>query len=252
MAVSLPGLAALAALLFTWMQVGQATKELRISEQGQITNRFNAAITNLGSSTLDVRLGGIYALERIMEDSERDTETITIILCAYVRLHAPLSEEDAKKTHSASEEDSPPVDIAAVMDVLAALPELEGGWAHNVDLSRTDLRGLDSGRGSSNFEAAYFLGANLSGASLRTALLNTATFDKANLHGADLSSADLSEASLIDADLSNAVLVDADLRKADFTGADLTKADFTGALLKGAQLKGAKLDGARGLPPSLR
>lgn len=55
--VSLPGLAALAALLFTWMQVGQASKELRISEQGQITNRFNAAVTNLGSDSVDVRLG---------------------------------------------------------------------------------------------------------------------------------------------------------------------------------------------------
>ncbi|MCF3133173.1 hypothetical protein [Streptomyces olivochromogenes] len=33
-AVSLPGLAALAALLFTWMQVGQASTELRIAEEG--------------------------------------------------------------------------------------------------------------------------------------------------------------------------------------------------------------------------
>lgn len=60
LAVSLPGLAALAALLFTWMQVGQASKELRIAEEGQITNRFNAAIGNLGSKSLDVRLGGMW------------------------------------------------------------------------------------------------------------------------------------------------------------------------------------------------
>ncbi|MDQ0717877.1 hypothetical protein QFZ55_007329 [Streptomyces luteogriseus] len=31
-AVSLPGLAALSALLFTWMQVGQTNKQLKISE----------------------------------------------------------------------------------------------------------------------------------------------------------------------------------------------------------------------------
>ncbi|MGI5353858.1 hypothetical protein ACQI4E_00855 [Streptomyces sp. CA-252508] len=65
-ALSLPGLAAVAALLFTWVQVGRASKELRIAEQGQITSRFNAAIENLESKTLDVRLGGIYAMQRIM------------------------------------------------------------------------------------------------------------------------------------------------------------------------------------------
>ncbi|MFE9479502.1 pentapeptide repeat-containing protein [Streptomyces spororaveus] len=250
-------MAALAALLFTWMQVGQATKELRISEQGQITNRFNTAITNLGSSSPDVRLGGIYALERIMQDSDRDEGTITAIMTAYVRLHAPLSEGDAKKTHSGSDKDSPPVDIAAVMDVLADLPELEGGYFHYVDLGHTNLRGLDVGGRSGNFEAAYFEGADLSDANLNSALLHSADFAEANLHGADLSFTDLSDAYLVDADLSNAILAGADLRKANFTGADLTKADlrtadFSGALLKGVNLKGAKLDGARGLPPSLR
>ncbi|MGW7440875.1 hypothetical protein [Streptomyces sp. NPDC054849] len=59
-AVSLPGLAALGALLFTWMQVGQASKELRSSKHGQITSRFNAAVGNLGSQSRDIRLGGIY------------------------------------------------------------------------------------------------------------------------------------------------------------------------------------------------
>lgn len=78
--LSLPGLAALAALLFTWMQVGQTSKELRISEQGQITNRFNAAVSNLGSGSVDVRLGGIYALERIMHDSARDHPTVVSVL----------------------------------------------------------------------------------------------------------------------------------------------------------------------------
>ncbi|MFE7885973.1 hypothetical protein ACFU3J_20070, partial [Streptomyces sp. NPDC057411] len=67
--LSLPGIAAVAALLFTWLQVGQAGKELRIAEKGQITTRFNTAIGNLGSQSMDVRLGGIYALERIMKDS---------------------------------------------------------------------------------------------------------------------------------------------------------------------------------------
>ncbi|MFF4254853.1 pentapeptide repeat-containing protein [Streptomyces sp. NPDC001663] len=224
------------------MQVGQAAKELQVSEQGQITNRFNAAVTNLGSPSTDVRLGGIYALERIMEDSERDAETIPLILSAYVCLHAPLSASEAEKTQNTSEDKSPPADIAAAMDVLADLPVLGGGYAHNVDLNRTNLRGLDAGRGEANFEAAYFRGSNLSSASLNFALLNSAILDEVNLHGADMAGADLSNASLIDSNLTNAILADANLRGADLTGAKLTNADFTGA----------HLDGARGLPPSLR
>ena len=86
----LPGLAALVALLFTWMSVGQTNKDLQISEQGQITTRFNAAITNLGSASLDVRLGGIYALQRIMQDSSRDQRTVVSVLSAFVRRHAPV------------------------------------------------------------------------------------------------------------------------------------------------------------------
>src|SRR5580658_4175970 len=68
-ASSLPGLAAVFALVFTGLQVRatngqlQATKDqLQITEQGQITDRYNAAITNLGSTSIEVRLGGIYAL----------------------------------------------------------------------------------------------------------------------------------------------------------------------------------------------
>lgn len=96
----LPGLAALVALLFTWMSVGQTNKDLRIAEQGQITTRFNAAITNLGSESLDVRLGGIYALQRIMQDSSRDQPTVVSVLSAFVRQHAPVPVSGFKPARS--------------------------------------------------------------------------------------------------------------------------------------------------------
>ena len=50
----LPGLAALIALRSTNQQVSH---QLQIAEQGQITDRYNAAITNLGSRSIEVRLG---------------------------------------------------------------------------------------------------------------------------------------------------------------------------------------------------
>jgi hypothetical protein len=43
-AATLPGLAALGALLFTWMQVGQANKELRISDALASSCRWLVAV----------------------------------------------------------------------------------------------------------------------------------------------------------------------------------------------------------------
>ena len=72
--------------VFTNAQSQRATNtQLRIAEQGQITDRYNAAITNLGSHSIEIRLGGIYALQRLMQDSPRDQSTIIAVLCAFVR-----------------------------------------------------------------------------------------------------------------------------------------------------------------------
>jgi hypothetical protein len=60
-----------------------------LAEQGQITERFTRAIDQLGSDHLDVRLGGIYALERIARDSPGNRSTIGEVLTAYIRGHAP-------------------------------------------------------------------------------------------------------------------------------------------------------------------
>jgi hypothetical protein len=45
------------------------------------STRFNTAITNLGSSSIAVRLGGIYALQRLMQDSPRDQPAVVAVLC---------------------------------------------------------------------------------------------------------------------------------------------------------------------------
>jgi hypothetical protein len=41
-----------------------------------------------GADKLDVRLGGIYALERIAKGSKRDHPTVVEVLSAFVREHA--------------------------------------------------------------------------------------------------------------------------------------------------------------------
>ena len=57
-------------------------------EQGQVTDRYTKAIEQLGSDKLDVRIGGIYALERIARDSARDHPTVMEVLTAFIREHS--------------------------------------------------------------------------------------------------------------------------------------------------------------------
>ena len=71
-------------LRFTWLR----ERTVQIAQEGQITERFARAIGQLGDTKLEVRLGGIYALERIARDSTRDHWTIMEVLTAYVRENA--------------------------------------------------------------------------------------------------------------------------------------------------------------------
>src|SRR5829696_8830704 len=86
----------------------EATREtLRISEQGQITERFTRAIDQLGETELEIRLGGIYALERIAKDSpERDYSTVMEVLTAYARENAPYTPlKEAAEQEEGGEQD---------------------------------------------------------------------------------------------------------------------------------------------------
>ena len=67
-------------------QAGAAVEQARIAEEGLFTERFSRAAEQLGSAQLPVRLGGIYALWRLTQDSPtRDLVAVVDILSAFVR-----------------------------------------------------------------------------------------------------------------------------------------------------------------------
>ena len=57
------GIAILYGLFLNARRTEALEETARSNEQGQITERFTKAIDQLGSNKLEVRLGGIYALE---------------------------------------------------------------------------------------------------------------------------------------------------------------------------------------------
>ena len=164
----------------------------------------------LGSDRLDVRLGAIDALERIMIDSARDHPAIVELLAAFVRECAPAatSGPDLDAGGQPERHPRPPADSQAAVTVLARRPA-----------GRTE-------RGRVNLAGAHLAGANLSCADLTLADLGCANLARATLAGSNLT-------------LVNLTL--ADLTGADLTGADLTDADLTEAALDGADLPGVTL-----------
>jgi hypothetical protein len=235
-------LAALAALLFTGLSLQQTRAQNGIAQQGQITDRYNNAVTNLGSSSMDQRIGGIYALQRIMQDSARDQDTIVRILSAFVRVHAPLSASVSPlpaprpSMSPSSPALGPSADIAAALDVLISRrhdkiykvrPDLNNTDLAHVNLFEMDLSGMI-------LSGADFTGAQLFGADLQGA----------NLGGTDFHGATLSQAHLFDVFAGRADFSATDVSGADFHTDWLPGAKFAGADLRRASLNGTLLDGA--------
>ncbi len=87
----LTGIAALALLLqlrYTAASTRASTATLALTEQSQVTDRFYKAVEQLGRESSEVRMGALFALERISEDSDRDYHQVMSIIAAYIRQRA--------------------------------------------------------------------------------------------------------------------------------------------------------------------
>jgi Pentapeptide repeats (8 copies) len=287
LAVVLTGTVGLIGLLFTWRNLRQTREStqrtLELTEQGQITERFTRAIDQLGDTDanenprLEIRLGGIYALERIDKESPKRAyhSTVMEVLTAYIRENAPWppkssksSEEDFIKppeeapvsdaeSDTAAEHErgtelgtepaqrTPSTDIQAILDVLKRREEDHVLDKHRVrlDLQGTDLRGANLNE--THLERANLQGAHLEGANLIGAHLGGADLREAHLDSAKLQEAQLDDAKLEEAFLEGAALYGAHLKRASLTGAHLEGANLIGAHLEGADLREAHLERAK-------
>jgi uncharacterized protein YjbI with pentapeptide repeats len=268
------GLVAVAALVFTALnfsllrrnseQVDQWQRRTHeLTEQGQVTDRYTKAIEQLGSDKLDVRIGGIYALERIARDSPRDHPAVMEVLTAFIREHSwepwPLPRTEEEEEADLVEFTRP--DLQAALTVVGrrdAKHDIGSIDLIRADLTRANLRGADlhsAKLDGADLTGAFLVGADLHDANLTDTALTAALLTDADLTRADLTRADLTGAFLVGADLHEANLIaahltDARLFGADFTdalleGADLTGSDLTKAILTGARFPDADLAGVR-------
>src|SRR5262249_680859 len=151
------------------------SQTLRTTQEGQITDRFTKAIAQLGDNNLAIRLGGIYALERIARDSASDHWSVMEVLTAFVREYShgrsqpPWAWVSLLFAKDRLPEDptkpSPPADVQAILTVIGRRTRtFENGESQRLDLHNT----------------------NLQGAVLWEAQLQGADLGKAQLQGADL------------------------------------------------------------------
>ena len=163
------GLLAAGALLFT-------ARNFTLSREGQVTDRYTKAVEQLGSDKLDVRIGGIYALERIARDSAKDHTTVMEVLTAFIREHS-------REQWPPSDAGSPEQERLTRPDVQAAVT-VAGRRDTKRDILPIDLVGADLTR--ANLTGANLTRANLVEADLTRAALTGATLTNVNLRGADL------------------------------------------------------------------
>jgi len=227
--------------------------KLKVTLELQLADRFVQAVDQLGKENLELRLGGIYGLERIARRSEQDYWPIMQTLTTFVRERASAEKARALTV--------PPNKLA--LDVQAAL-DVIGRRRHTYndgENQRLDLRGTDLRR--ANLAGAKLEGAILSNVHLEEANLAGIRLDDAILRGSYLDHANLTEAKmertfLLNTHLKGTNLRNATLREAFLTGTRFDDADLLGADLTKAfgltwdQIKTAKKDNRTRLPDDLK
>ena len=254
----------IAILLAVWRSV-VASSQADTAQQGLLNERYQKGAEMLGSNVLSVRLGGIYALERLAaEHPKRYHIQVMNLFCSYVRnptkstdegRQATLVTEPAGKEGRQHESAQMREDIQAVMAAIGDRGEIGIAIERREEFT-LDLHGAD-------LSFARLSGANLAGADLSLANLRHASFFDTTPSGPDLSTPIPSgpnqpqarigiPGSSIPLDFAGVESRQANLSGSILSGADLSDAFLLGADLSGAQLVKANLSNGKLIRVNLR
>src|SRR5699024_4919760 len=180
------------------------------------TNRYTEAVQLLGDDRLTARLGGIYALQRLGNESPKDVPAIAELLAAFIR---EASRELVEQYQQSENRERPtlvglnraPSDIMAATRVLGS-QEFRPHYRNNLFLGEVSLQG------------AVLVGANL----------RNSQFDGFDLTQAYLDGADLSSCSMVNAQLSGA-----HGRYVNFLGTSLHTAGMANCVMDGSDFLAA-------------
>ncbi len=214
-------------------------RETRLSE------RFTRAVEQLGGTETQIRLGGVYALDRITREAPGEIVPVSGILSAFVRERA--GSEDGKRREPGADIQTALTLLTSKAPYAAVALDLRGTVLTGVDLNEAllaearmeNVQLKQANLNAADLRRAALMGANLSGADLRRARLQ-----EARLENADGTEAILTEASLIESRMTDGDWSGARMGAADLTGANLSRSNFSDAALNDANFSKTNLSGA--------
>uniref|UniRef100_UPI003B516B6E pentapeptide repeat-containing protein n=1 Tax=Roseovarius indicus TaxID=540747 RepID=UPI003B516B6E len=242
-------------------------EDFKLPEGAQNVERGEWKVADRTKPNLEVRIGAIYALERIAQDSDRDHVQVMEILCAYIRQNAPAPQtDDWPQLEMKESEDDGPLEADWVERLEAfreAQEKAKAGLKLREDIQvaltvlgrrRPEQRLLEARAGEAKEDAAFVFdlpcpeydGPEDSHDPVALSVYHQNLEDwKQTIRGYEGYRLDLRNADLRGADLSGLNFKGADLRDARLQGASLWQARLQGAVLAAAQLQGARLTEAQ-------
>lgn len=264
-------LGALVALPFTVLKTIYNRRQTHVAEQGHITEQINKAVENLGATrslrdkdgnevhtpNLEVRIGGILALERISKASPDDHVQIMEILCAYIRENAPKGNERicvwSEALYALDQfDDNEDGQLRRISYLQLSSGELRK-WAGDLPQPTSDIRQalevigrfqrrVSVSRAISNgAELRPDLRIDLRGTNLQRANLKGLNFSGALFNGAQLDGADFSGTSLVEVDFTDASLIAARLDNCQISNPTMCEATITAFYGDNADLQDTSL-----------
>ena len=233
-------------------QARAAQEQSEIAKRVYVNERYRQAASMLGDRELPVRLGGIFALERLAEDHTVEFRPgVVKLLVEFLRAPPTLEEPQPKVFDGWPSLERPAVrlDVQAAFTAINNLqyggvstedawsdgwPDLHGAQLCSVNMERLSLRGANLQ--NANLEYAQLSGTDLTGASLQGANFRHANLGFANLSDCDMSGADFSGVEATRTTFKRATM------PATMVGASLFKADCTEAVFPNTDLNDAQLD----------
>jgi hypothetical protein len=164
-----------------------------VSRETLATESFSKAVEKLGSDKVSVRLGGIYALARIAQQSSTVYFSIMQILAAHIQAQFDVdkAETTPRPTHC-------PIEVQSILTIIGERywPDLEG---YRIDLSYSRITQAWMPRADfheiyfwgSKLDNVNFQGAKLDGADFKDAVLDHCNFDGASLAGTNFQGAEI-------------------------------------------------------------
>lgn len=154
------------------LQLAETTRVAAVTERDleerRVTELYTKAVEQLGNDKAPVRLGGLYALERLGQDNPKQRQTIVNVLCAYLRMPFEAPKHGLKGTaaRETADYDEPELQVRLAAQELLKTHLSHDGPAYwpgmSIDLQRAVL--VDFRLSGCTLEAADFSRARFVGA----------------------------------------------------------------------------------------